>query len=113
MRQQCVLLPTLQILSLRLHQKNMHQAPCLDILFAPAVFCFLCSNGIEEKSLPPLAVVRSLFKGPLLSPPSAFTGSHTAESLHNTAKVSQVEWELQTKFIREALLLSHKDTLAF
>lgn len=59
-----------------------------------------------------MAVGRSLFKGPLLSLPSAFISFHIAQSLHNIVKVSQVEWELHTKFIREAVLLSHKDPLA-
>lgn len=62
---------------------------------------------------PPIAVVRPLSKGPLLSFPNAFTGFHIAQNLHNTVKMSQVEWELQTKFMREALLLSHRDSLAF
>lgn len=60
-----------------------------------------------------MAVGRPLFKGPSLFLPSAFISFHIAQSLHNIVKVSQVEWELHTKFIREAALLSHKDPLAF
>lgn len=59
-----------------------------------------------------MAVERSLFKGPSLSLSSAFTSFHIVQSFHNIVKVSEVEWELQTKIIREAVLLSHKDTLA-
>lgn len=62
-------------------RKRHTELQSINILFALVFSCF--SNGTAEKSRPHTVAVSFLFKDPLLSPPSAFTCFHIAQSFRD------------------------------
>lgn len=87
MRQQCILLLTLQVSSFSLHQKDSPGSSALTFCL-PQQFLAPVQSWDLRKITTSQSSYKALFKGPLPFSPSAFTCFHIAQSLHDIARVS-------------------------